>query len=44
MIFRFLLCPYSKYKVEDKNPEGDDGLTPQELMWNNVELIRIDQN
>jgi hypothetical protein len=31
-------------KVEDKNPEDDDGLTPQELMWNNIELIRIDQN
>ena len=31
-------------KVEDKNPEDDDGLTPQKLMWNNVELIRIDQN
>ena len=30
--------------VENKNPVADDGLTPQELMWNNVELIRIDQN
>ena len=33
---------YSLCKVENKNPEDDDGLTPQELMWNNV--CRIDQN
>ena len=29
-------------KVEDKNPEDDDGLTPQELLWKNV--CGIDQN
>ena len=36
------MCKFIADELENKNPEDDHGLTPQELMWNNV--CGIDQN
>ena len=36
------MCKFIADKIENKNPEDNNGVTPQELMWNNV--CGIDQN
>ena len=36
------MCKFIADELENKNPEDDHGLTPQELMWNKV--CGIDQN
>ena len=33
------MCKFIVDKVVDPNPEDDEGLTPQELLWNNVRGI-----
>ena len=30
------MCKFIADKIENKNPEDNDGVTPQELMWDNV--------
>ena len=30
------MCKFIADRIENKNPEDNDGVTPQELMWDNI--------